>query len=331
MVPHNPLVAIFIPTYKNYHLIYSSIESCLKQTYTNIKIVVVDNGFSEEPETLRRKIESYSDKRIIYLKNTVNIGSQNNFHLVLELARAEEYSIIIPADVDLAANAVEVYLNAKQSNIDIAIFFGRTVARDIRLKNMPINSANVENPLPWPKGNRGRVSTKSLIRQFFSSHNLTSEWTHFTFIGALIDGNYLRSIGLNRYPMFDHGLEEHLTLYILSFSDYVYLLDDIVINLYTNNVRLGTAARPSGFFTRYEPLFAEIKYLRDFEPLFLRHDFPIVRMYVATLWKLLFTLIRYPGPSLALIPNIPILILKIPLFLLNNIFKVIRQIVARLS
>ena len=40
-------VTIFIPTYKNEHLVLACVKSCLEQSHKNIVVIVVDNGFSE--------------------------------------------------------------------------------------------------------------------------------------------------------------------------------------------------------------------------------------------------------------------------------------------
>ena len=43
-------ITIFIPTYKNEHLLLACVKACLEQTYKKINVVVVDNGFSESKE-----------------------------------------------------------------------------------------------------------------------------------------------------------------------------------------------------------------------------------------------------------------------------------------
>ncbi len=314
-------VTIFIPTYKNYHLIFSCIGSCIAQTYKNIKIVVVDNGYSEDQVTLLNKINSLNDHRVQYINNNVNIGSQNNFHLIFEMAQLEKRFIIIPADIDLSPTAIHDFVLAYESNRDVAIIFPRIKVCDISAKTEENKTSELGSMIEWPKGNSGKIKSTVLILQFFSNHNIKSEWTHFSFIGSLIDGAYFRSLGVHRWPMYDHGLEEYICLHLLSFTEHVYLLDKPLLNLYVNNCRHGSAVRPGWFYTRYEPLYAELKYLKEYEPLIIRSELPICSMQFATVVKFIYTIIRYPGPVLLLAPDIIGVIFKL---IFAALFKLIR-------
>ncbi len=314
-------VTVFIPTYKNYHLILSSIESCLNQTYSSLKIVVVDNGYSEDGGVLYEKIKNINDDRVVYIKNIINIGSRNNFHLIFEMACLEEQFIIIPADVILTPNAIEEMIYVQKNNNDVLVVFPRTTVRDSGTEFSKIKPAEIEPPLPWPHKKSGKIPAQDLINLFFSIHNIDSEWTHFNFLGALINGGYFRSIGVKRLPMHDHGWEEYLSLHVLSFTSYVYLIDKPLLYLYVNNVRYGSAARPTGFYTRYEPLFAEFKYLSDYEPLIIRNGMSISRMQLHTVIKFFYTTIRYPGPVWILMPKVLGVIVSLPFTSIYEIYK----------
>lgn len=73
----NYLVSVIIPTYKRSDMVDASITSILKQTYSNVEIIVVDDN---DPDTeWRKKTESkmnkYSlDSRIKYIKHNKNMN-----------------------------------------------------------------------------------------------------------------------------------------------------------------------------------------------------------------------------------------------------------------
>lgn len=65
------LISIILPTYNGGRYIKQSINSCLRQTYTNLELIIVDDGSSNEIEDI---IKSYSDRRIKYFKHKKNLG-----------------------------------------------------------------------------------------------------------------------------------------------------------------------------------------------------------------------------------------------------------------
>ncbi len=61
----NPKVSIIIPVYNGSDFVWEAIDSALKQTYSNIEILVINDWSSDEWET-EKIIKSYGDK-IIYI------------------------------------------------------------------------------------------------------------------------------------------------------------------------------------------------------------------------------------------------------------------------
>ncbi len=64
-------VSIVLPTYNGKRYIRETISSCLGQIYSNLELIVVDDASSAE---IFQIINSYSDKRIKYLRNKTNLG-----------------------------------------------------------------------------------------------------------------------------------------------------------------------------------------------------------------------------------------------------------------
>lgn len=70
----NNRISIVLPTYNGSQYLRQAIESCLKQTHTNIELIIVNDGSDDTTEEI---IESYSDRRIIYLKHNTNLNLPN--------------------------------------------------------------------------------------------------------------------------------------------------------------------------------------------------------------------------------------------------------------
>lgn len=63
-----PLVSVIVPCFNRSSTIQRAIESVLDQTYSNIEIIVVDDGSTDDTIDLLRKLYSGNDKIIVYSK-----------------------------------------------------------------------------------------------------------------------------------------------------------------------------------------------------------------------------------------------------------------------
>jgi glycosyltransferase involved in cell wall biosynthesis len=67
------LVTVIIPTFNRGHIIGKAISSVLKQSYTNLELLVVDDYSEDNTKAI---IEEYEDDRIKFLVNTRKKGAQ---------------------------------------------------------------------------------------------------------------------------------------------------------------------------------------------------------------------------------------------------------------
>ncbi len=75
---NKPLVSICIPAYNGEHLITRALDSCLKQTYQNLEILVIDDCSKDNTIEVVKEYQKRSDK-IRLIANEVNLGASKNF------------------------------------------------------------------------------------------------------------------------------------------------------------------------------------------------------------------------------------------------------------
>lgn len=67
-------ISVIIPTYNRCDKLQKSIDSVLRQTYSNIEVLIVDDGSTDNTENL---VCNISDKRVRYIKLEKNQGVAN--------------------------------------------------------------------------------------------------------------------------------------------------------------------------------------------------------------------------------------------------------------
>lgn len=121
----NKLVSVNILTYNARDLIESCLDSVLKQTYSNIEILIIDNASTDE--TLPR-IMNY-ESRIKIIKNKTNIGFSAGHNQGIKESKGD-YILVLGQDVvlneDFIKNAVEAMGVDEKIGAVQGKLFGRT-------------------------------------------------------------------------------------------------------------------------------------------------------------------------------------------------------------
>lgn len=104
-----PLVSIIIPVYNSEKNIFDTIESCINQTYTNIEIIVINDGSKDNSENI---IKNFSDNRLKYFStqnfgacHARNIGIKNSSGKLIQFLDADDL-----LHIDKIKNQVSSYL-----------------------------------------------------------------------------------------------------------------------------------------------------------------------------------------------------------------------------
>lgn len=130
--------SIAIPAYKSKFLA-KAIESCLRQTYANFELIVVDDC---SPEKLEDIVSLYDDSRIRFFRNSQNCGAEcvvDNWNICLSYC-CGEWIICMGDDDMLMPNCLEKYAEAIDKYPSLDEFHARTRLideNDLLLKILP--------------------------------------------------------------------------------------------------------------------------------------------------------------------------------------------------
>jgi glycosyltransferase involved in cell wall biosynthesis len=134
------LVSIIIPIYNSENTIIETIESVLNQTYSNLEIILVNDGSKDSSEN---KILAFKDPRIIY-KYQENQGSPIAKNLGLSIANGK-YIQFLDADDLLSADKIENQVKLLNGKTDTVCVCRTQIFYDISdIKNNKLQEIDTE-------------------------------------------------------------------------------------------------------------------------------------------------------------------------------------------
>jgi glycosyltransferase involved in cell wall biosynthesis len=116
--PETPLVSVVITTYNHARFLAEAIESVLAQTYPCLEILVVDDGSTDDPETVAGRYPS-----VRYLRQA-NQGLSSARNMGIRMSQGE-YLVFLDADDRLLPTAVAAGLDCFKNNPHTAFVSGR--------------------------------------------------------------------------------------------------------------------------------------------------------------------------------------------------------------
>ena len=126
-----PMVSVILGVYNEApNMVRASIESILKQTYTNLElIIVIDNP---DIQFLDAIIEEYAekDKRIIVLYTEKNIGLARSLNRGIDIARGKYIARMDADDISLN-NRIEIEVSCLEENPDITLVYSGFIKIDM--------------------------------------------------------------------------------------------------------------------------------------------------------------------------------------------------------
>lgn len=127
-------VSVIIPVYNVALYLSQCVDSVLKQTLSEIEIIIVDDGSTDGSEKICDEYEKTYNNISVFHKDNGGLGSARNYGL--KYAKGE-YFFLLDSDDWLSENALEIlYSEAKNNSLDIALCGADVVYELDDLQNM---------------------------------------------------------------------------------------------------------------------------------------------------------------------------------------------------
>lgn len=112
-----PKVTIVIPTYNRAKYLKEAINSVLSQKFDDFELFILDNASKDNTTEVVKK---FTDKRIKYIRNDVNIGGINNINKGLTLGSGK-YIIIFHDDDIMLSDMLRSEVAILDNNVDVVL------------------------------------------------------------------------------------------------------------------------------------------------------------------------------------------------------------------
>lgn len=112
-----PLVSVILPVYNAERFLREAIDSILTQTFRDFELILLNDGSTDGSEAI---IQSYQDKRIVYLKNEKNEGLVYTLNKGIDTAKGQ-YIARMDADDVAVRERLERQLGYLRTKKDIGV------------------------------------------------------------------------------------------------------------------------------------------------------------------------------------------------------------------
>ncbi|NDV26681.1 glycosyltransferase [Desulfovibrio sp. JC010] len=145
-----PFISVCIPTYNRADMVGDAIKSILAQFYDNLEIVIVDDGSTDDSESV---IKAFNDQRIRYIRQE-NMGRPGARNRCVKEASGD-YILWLDSDDALVSGVIGKYVKLLNRHPDVEIVYGDLLSTDVKL-----NPLQLEKYEDWYK--RGGELTSAL-------------------------------------------------------------------------------------------------------------------------------------------------------------------------
>lgn len=141
-----PKVSVLMPVYNtNSEHLKDSIESILGQTYKDFEFLILNDCSTDE--NVEKTILSYSDARIVYIKNEKNLGISLSRNKLLKISKGEYLAVMDHDDISLAQR-LEKQVNFLDENPAVGVVgsWSQTIPTN-KINKYSMNSDKIKEEL----------------------------------------------------------------------------------------------------------------------------------------------------------------------------------------
>lgn len=209
-------VTVIVPTYNRENCITKALDSILNQTYPDYEIVVIDDGSTDNTETILKR---YGNKIKYFYKSNGGPASARNLGI---RTCSGEYIAFLDSDDTWLPNKLDLQISVLEKDNDAGLVFSDMYLADEKDKNL---FSDLTHP------SEGKVFLKLLKNNFIPTSSVVLRKTCLQKTGLFNESKTL--IGIEDY---------HLWIRLAKFFTVKYINKPLV-NYYLGGDRLGSDSR----------------------------------------------------------------------------------------
>jgi len=110
-----PIISVVMPVYNAELFLKDAIDSILNQTYANFEFIIIDDFSTDNSWDI---IKSYSDVRIVTIRNDVNLGNYPSRNIGIKIAKGK-YIAVMDSDDIAFPNRLEIQYQFMEEHSDV--------------------------------------------------------------------------------------------------------------------------------------------------------------------------------------------------------------------
>lgn len=252
------------------------LQSCLTQTYENLKIRISDNTLADGNDEIKRLVDEFDSPKLIYEPTSSNIGGVANYSLLLNKIDSQ-FVLMVSSDWVLTPHAVETLVGGQKWS-KLAVVKGAGEAWD-----------GASEGCPRYRDERSVVECSDIVYSEFANYaNIIS--CSGTIFGCLVSVDFLRGIRFTIPDKYSHhGIDEYGGFTLLLRSKKYAQTTSLIYRGIINDERYDDCIRPDRGYLWYEVTKSRFDWLNDNQPRLLRGGYNLRRLY----WSLFRRTIKY--------------------------------------
>ena len=113
------MVSVVVPVYNTERLVERCLDSIISQTYSNLQIIVVDDGSTDKSLEILNKYQSKDNRISVYSQNNSGVSAARNCGMRHSTG---EYVLFVDSDDYILQNTVESLVGTLENNQDGVVF-----------------------------------------------------------------------------------------------------------------------------------------------------------------------------------------------------------------